>query len=405
MRIAHINGTYGVGSTGRLIQDLVGWSFRNGDESRAFYSERGIDAPEAERFISAGARKLHAVQSRVSGLQGYWSKLATERLIGRLKAFSPDLLHLHVVHGNCLHLPLLFDYLHCSKLPVVITLHDCWWFTGRCVHPSAYQCEGFASGCRDCPAKSDCNPSWFFDRAEKMLADKRRWLLGTHRLAVAAVSEWLAGQAKRSFIPSEEIFRIYNWVNTDLFQPVENAGLKRTLGLEGRKVVLGVADIWDQRKGLDDLTALAAILPPEYRLVLVGKLPGGYHPAPNMLHIRHTDHAAQLARLYSMADVFVNPSRMETFGLTTAEALACGTPAIVYDATACPELIGADTGTVLPSRAKPGDLRDAVLALCGAEKKPEMCRKWVKEKFDRDNNCQRYYELYQRVLEIESAAR
>jgi glycosyltransferase involved in cell wall biosynthesis len=52
---------------------------------------------------------------------------------------------------------------------------------------------------------------------------------------------------------------------------------------------------------------------------------------------------ADLPLFYNAADVFVMPSRYEGFGLPVVEAMACGTPAVVADATALPELVG-DTG-------------------------------------------------------------
>lgn len=398
MRIAHINVTYGVGSTGRLIKDLVDQARQQGDECKVFYSERSMEASEAAQYISLFPRKVHAVASRVSGLQGYWSRLATKKLIAALQSFSPDVVHLHVLHGNCICLPMLFEYLHTSRLPVVITLHDCWWLTGKCVHPSAYHCDKFTTDCSGCPAKKDCNPSWFFDKASKMLADKCRWLLAIDRLAVVAVSDWMAEQAKRSFIPERCISRIYNWVDTTVFRPMEGSLLKKQFGLSKYKIVLGVAAFWGAEKGLDELLILAASLPQQYRFVLVGNVPQRYRLPENILHIPHTDSYEQLVQLYSMADVFVNLSHMETFGLTTVEAMACGTPVIVYDSTACPELVGLDTGKVLPAQSDMQALLRAVLALCMEEKKTDVCRSWVEKHFNRERGCRQYTELYEKIV-------
>lgn len=400
MKIAHINVTYGVGSTGRLIKDLVDQARQQGDECKVFYSERSIEAPEAERYISEFPRKVHAVESRISGLQGYWSKPATKRLITALQSFSPDVVHLHVLHGNCICLPMLFEYLHSSKLPVVITLHDCWWLTGKCVHPSAYHCDKFTADCNSCPAKKDCNPSWFFDKADKMLADKHRWLLNIDRLAVVAVSDWMAGQAKRSFIPERCISRIYNWVDTAVFRPTDSSLLKNQLGLSKYKIVLGVAVFWGAEKGFEDMLILAANLPQQYRLVLVGNIPQRYRLPENILHIPHTDSPKQLVQLYSMADVFVNPSYMETFGITTVEAMACGTPAIVYNLTACPELIGQDTGKMISAQSDAKELLQAVLTLSAEGEKTTVCRNWVEEKFNRERGCCQYAELYKKIVNV-----
>lgn len=391
MKTAHINCVYGVSSTGRLILDLVEEGKKNGIESRVFYSEGHDASPQAVRYISDAERNIHAVLSRLTGLQGYWSRAATQRLITLLDDFAPDAVHLHVIHGNCLNLSQLFAWLQKKQPKVIITLHDCWWLTGRCVHPTAYNCEKYTADCKMCPAKNDVCPSWFFDRADKMLTDKRRWLLGLRDLTVVAVSDWLKRQAERSFLPEEKITRIYNWINTDSFCPRNAAGMKKALGVEGKKVILGVASKWEARKGLSDFLWLSEHLPSEYTIVLVGDLGGSSSLPDNVLAAGPTASADELARYYSMAEVFVNPSRMETFGLTTIEAMACGTPAIVYDVTACPELIGPGTGAVVPLHKGAQGLLEAII---GIRKEPDVCREWVTAHFSREHGCKDYFKLY-----------
>ena len=396
MRIAYINCAYGAASTGRLVADLVNYGNAHGHECIAFYSEWHSDAPEAHRYIRDGERNVHALLSRISGLQGYWGRIPTRRLITALKEFSPDIVHMHVVHGNCLDLSMLFDYLQREHICVVITLHDCWWFTGRCVHPTEYGCTKFETDCKGCPAKNDVCPSWFFDRAAKMLDDKRRWLTGVDRLAVIGVSKWISAQAKKSFIPDDAIHTIYNWVDTDVFRPRESGSLRESLGLVGKKIVLGVANIWEARKGLADFIALADMLPEEYHIVLVGKLDGSHLPT-RITHIPHTDSKEQLAELYSMADVFVNPSKAETFGLTTAEALACGTPAVVYDVAACPELLSSDTGCVVAPALSVSGLLDAVRSIHKDARCSNLCQLRIETVFSLKHGCEEYYMTYNEI--------
>ncbi len=109
-----------------------------------------------------------------------------------------------------------------------------------------------------------------------------------------------------------------------------------------------------------------------------------------------------MVRYYSRADVFVNPSQAETFGLTTAEALTCGTPAIVYNTTACPEIVDEGTGAVVAF----GDtlaMADKVKDMCNVsaleqEERRRLCRQRVVALFNKNDRYQEYLDLYNSLL-------
>ena len=117
-------------------------------------------------------------------------------------------------------------------------------------------------------------------------------------------------------------------------------------------MVLGVAGVWNDRKGLYDFIELSKILDTdEYVVVLIGlseKLRKMLSKtAPNMIALPRTNSKAELAKYYSAADVYINPSYEETYGMTTAEAQACGTYSIVYKGTACAEVIDTKNGEIV----------------------------------------------------------
>ena len=64
--------------------------------------------------------------------------------------------------------------------------------------------------------------------------------------------------------------------------------------------------------------------------------------------IQRTNSPQELTAIYTAADVFVNPSVEETFGMTPIEAQACGTPSIVYEDTACAEAAEQTGNKVVP---------------------------------------------------------
>jgi glycosyltransferase involved in cell wall biosynthesis len=116
--------------------------------------------------------------------------------------------------------------------------------------------------------------------------------------------------------------------------------------------------------------------------------------------VRRTDSVQELVELYANSDVFVNPSQAESFGMTTAEALSCGTPAIVYDTTACPELVDEDTGSVVPLDDI-NALADSVRKWCENPqriKTRKLCRERAVSLFSRQDRYQEYFDLYSSLL-------
>lgn len=173
------------------------------------------------------------------------------------------------------------------------------------------------------------------DRTEFLLREKRELFSGVERMTIVTPSQWLAGMAGQSFLGEYPIRVIPNGIDLDTFRPRERSDLSFDTG--GKKLILGVSLGWDQRKGLDVFTELADRLGPAYQIVLVGtdretdrSLPEG------IISIHRTHDRRELAELYSAADVFVNPTREDTFPTVNLEALACGTPVITFETAGAP---------------------------------------------------------------------
>lgn len=160
--------------------------------------------------------------------------------------------------------------------------------------------------------------------------------------------------------------------------------------------MLGVAHPWSERKGLKDYVELSKFLPSDCVIVLVGlddrqraNLPG------NIIGLGATQNISELVMLYSLADVVLNLSYAESFGLTTVEGFACGTPGIVYNATASPELVTPDTGIVV----EPGDVESVAKAVKlmltkGKTNYSKKCRERAELYFDKNKMYQEYLDLY-----------
>lgn len=399
LKIVQINAVYEYSSTGRTTTEMHEYLRKNGVDSYVFCTNINSPSNNIFSYSSSFDQKLHAVLSRLSGLQAMFSYLSTQRMISKLKAIKPDVVHLRVLHSNCINLPLLLKYLAKEDIATVITLHDCWYFTGHCCYFIDSKCGRWKSGCGNCPDTKKWNPSLFFDNSYYMLKTKERLFNNIERLAVVGVSNWVTDFIEDSILKKSKIIkRIYNWIDVDLFVPLPYVDIRAKHNLSKDDfVVLSVAQQWTSTKGLGVILK-AAEKCRIMKFLIIGNIPNIKLP-DNIIRVGVLSNTKELASYYATADVFLNPSIRETFGKVTAEALSCGTPAVVYNATATPELIGDGCGYVVEI----GDIDGVVRALNyinenGKEKYTYKCRNHVVENYKKEIILQQYMDLYYRLI-------
>ena len=403
MRILQINAVYKRLSTGSNVYEMNTIFRAQGNDCAAAYSVGQVSDPEQEYLIGAlWGQKLHALLSRLLGLQGYFSPIATRRLLRKMDEFRPDVVVLNNLHANYIHLPMLLKYLAKNDIPTVAVLHDCWFYTGKCCYYTAAGCEKWKESCGNCPIIDQHNKSWFFDRTRKMHQDRIKLFNAIPRLGVVAVSDWLLGQAKQSpvFQSAVKMTRIHNWINTQQFSPMDSTSLRKKLDLQDKNVMLAVAAIWEERKGLATLISIANKLQENERLIIIGKLLCKSTLPAKVIHIPETESQTELVQYYCAADVFLQPSLEETFGKVTVEALSCGTPVVCYDSTANPELVGDGCGAVVPTGDDEGMLREARKILeTGKTAYSQACRLLAQERFCIENAMKQYMILFDSLQE------
>ena len=166
------------------------------------------------------------------------------------------------------------------------------------------------------------------------------------------------------------------------------------------KIILGVASTWDRRKGLTDFIQLSQLLAKNEQIVLVGLSSGQIRCLPKgIIGINRTENVHELAALYSMADVFVNPTWVDNFPTTNIEALACGTPVITYQTGGSPEAISQDTGRVV-EKGNISALYQAISEVLSGDRiyYQTFCRQRAELLFNKEERYQDYIELYKALL-------
>ena len=295
---------------------------------------------------------------------------------------------------------MLFAFLKEFNKPIVWTLHDCWPFTGHCVHFDYMKCYKWKSICNNCP-QINTYPRSFIDRSARNYRLKKESFSGFENLTIVPVSDWLGNMVKESFLCDNNVHRIYNGVDIDIFYPKKSKEcVKNKYNIDTEFLILGVAGSWTTRKGLEDFVALSKKLPDWAKIILVGLSTKQIGQLPkNIIGINGTDNIEQLASIYSAADLLFNASKEETFGMTAAEAMACGTPVIVYNATACPEVVSQETGFVIET----GDLDGVMNAIIeihikGKDYYSEKCRNRAEKLFEKNRQFELYIKLYDSLL-------
>lgn len=395
-----INAALNKGSTGRIAEQIGMLAMQEGWEVYIAHGARYINTTSLNPIpvVTANEEKLHALKSMAFDAHGLGSEKATERLVARIKEISPDIIHLHNIHGYYLNYKVLFEYLATIDTPIVWTLHDCWTMTGHCAHFDAAGCEKWKSGCFDCPLKGEYPKSILFDRSARNYAIKKKLFGSLKNATIVPVSNWLGSIVKESYLGNYTINVINNGVDIDIFRPQEGTELRKKLDIGNRTVLLGVATAWHNEKGLMEFVRLSEN--PKYQVVMVGVPQNIRKNLPKeIIAIERTNNQQELAEYYSMADALVNPTYNDSFPTVNLEAMACGTPVATFRTGGSPESVTPETGIVV-DKGNIDDLVKAIETICSKGKKhyTTACRERAVSLYNKDDRFNEYIELYNTLL-------
>lgn len=334
MKVLMINEECGTGSTGRICTDIAAALENEGNEVKIAFGRNADIVPTryhkyAVRIGNDIDLKIHGVISRAFDATGLGSVEATKKFVRWVYEFDPDVIHLHNLHGYYINIKLLFECLKNLNRPVIWTLHDVWPFTGHSAYCDAVKCEKWKNGCGKCPQLATY-PKSYIDRSESNWKRKKEFFCGLEKVTIVTPSEWLAQQVRESFLNCYPSIVINNGIDTSKFHPLEN--LKKPLEFHDKRVLLSVATVWNDLKGLGDFYKLAKLLDRNYRIVLVGGMTERQERdlPSNILHIKKTQDIDEMVELYNIAEAYINLTYCDTYPTVNLEAAACGTPVITY---------------------------------------------------------------------------
>jgi glycosyltransferase involved in cell wall biosynthesis len=415
MTVAHLTSELsgGAGVAAQRLHDAVR---RQGVDSRLYY-ESGLP-------LVGGCQRVLQNQSftrrNLAALAQAWRNrrnapgclVTSPRWIRRtpLQDFGPrpDVVNLHWI-SRWIDQPSFFVSLP-PHLPVVWSLHDMNPFTGGCHH--AGDCERFTDYCRNCPQLK--NPG-LRDDAFRFFEIKKRCYAGKN-LHVISSSDWMSAQARRSALlrHARSFHTIPLGLDTESFKPIDKGCARQALAIDSGRFVVGFAcaDLFSPDKGGSLLVEALHALADKAKITLLvfgaGKLPdnGGRSEPDGRYQIIELGsiHSPRLQSLfYSACDVFAAPSRIESFGLTALEAMACGTPVVAFETGGLVDIVAdGETGLLEKQVGSVAGLRNQLdWMLQHPAERGNMglaARQRVEKQFSSALMGKRYVELYRELV-------
>lgn len=397
MKILQINVIYPHGSTGRICEGIYKECIKQGIECKNAYAYSSQIIQDGISITSLFDHHFHNRIARITMLEGCFSYIHTLIFLKKVKAYKPDIIHLHNVHGNYINIPLLVKFINKYNIATVLTTHDCWPFTGYCKHFTMTKCERWKMQCEHCPQRGQDSVN-LLDTSYLMFRKKRKWFSSIQNLTLVTPSQWINCIAKDSFLKAKKSVIINNGINIDVFKPTNNH-FREQYRCEDKFILLGVAFDWGIRKGLDVFIELSKRFDyNKYQIVLVGTNDEVDKCLPKcIISIHRTHNQIELAEIYTAADLFVNPTREEMFGLVNVEALACGTPGITFNSGGSPECYDSTCGSIVDCNDI-DTMEKEIKRIC--EKKPYDSQSCIQrsKKYDMNIKFREYIDLYFEIM-------
>lgn len=397
MKIFQINAVYGFGSTGVIVKDINDLIQEHSWDSYigcVYFSKTIKNVYKIGNDLDY---KKHALLSRLTGKQGFFSKHSTKKLIEHLEKIKPDIIHLHNLHSNYINIEILLNYINYNNIPLVLTLHDCWFFTGKCYHYLKYNCYKWKTKCNHCPAKTEELPNYLLDHSKWVYQKKSKLFKNIKNMTIVGVSDWISNEAKQSFFFDKNFTTIYNGIDTTIFYPQKN-DFRLKYKLKNKFLILIMANKWFDCNNKNYIKDIEEILKDDEMIILVGcssKQINMVKKSNKILSIGFLYDKNELCKIYSAVDVFLNITLVDSLPTVIMESICCGTPVISHDVAGCTELIDTDTGIVF-EKQNVKELRKSLSTI--RNKQYNNCAARGKNKFNKKNCYEDYIKVYESLV-------
>ena len=400
MKYLFINEVVGTTSTGKIVADQCRKVMAQGNEAIVAYGRWAENCSDVNTYRIGNDIdvRIHGIMTRLFDRHGLCSTGATEKFVSWADEYKPDIVYLHNLHGYYINYEVLFSWIKTHpERKYYWMLHDCWSFTGHCSHFMYVKCNKWNTQCLRCPQLRQYPACWLFPNTKDNYNRKKAAFTGVQNLTLVMPSYWLESVVKQSFLKEYAVEVHHNKINTDVFKPTPS-DFREQHGLKDKIIILGVANVWNDRKGLKDFILLRKMLDDRYAIVMVGltkkqikkinrimendsreqtatihytvdsqkanvqnvtksvviesNVEALYKTVTGESYIKNisptmskivcipkTDKASDLAAIYTAADLFVNTTYEDSYPTVNLEARACGTPVITYDSGGCRETV------------------------------------------------------------------
>ena len=292
--------------------------------------------------------------------------------------------------------------------PIVWTMHDSWPCCGAEHHPNI--AEGDTRWKEGYYRKNKPATTKGIDLCHKVWRQKKKYL-SDKKIVFTAPSRWERDVLKSSALFSHcECHVIPNIIDHSVFYPRDKQSARSLIGIPADKIVLGFGAAYDidnpkSMKGGQQLIELLQNLnkKEQYFLVIFGPVNGAFAERISLPYFAsgYVSNPVLMSILYSICDVFINPSLIESMSYTCLEAACLGVPSVAFDVGGISDVVSSEVTGILCEPYEVSDLRNGLdFCIQNNAELSKNCIKKANEDFNTEATVHKFEEMYKSAIQI-----